>query len=294
MFVAGVRHDPFVIAQKLHSAEQFAQFVMLEQEARVTRMAACGLVDEKSIEQQNAPTAKRPFKSWNKLTMEKGHVQDHIETLRAKRERLLEVRNHRRDWKAIAACEFRDRSHPGLRKIRGDDLDASPRQRKCVAACAGCDVERESMRHQGQHLEHRWLGVAGNGAAMALLPHCALRRAHTTRARVRTSTRRAPAASSVRAHSSTVAPVVITSSISSTRRLATRAGRFTANARRTLSRRSLWSAEVCGGVGRIRTRVVTSSGRSSRRATAEASSAAWLNPRHRRRPRWSGTGITMS
>jgi len=66
---------------------------------------------------------------------------------------------------------------------------------------------------------------------MPFFPFGATLEIHTAPARVRTSTRRAPAAIKVRAHSSAVAPVVITSSINRMRRLATCAGRFTAKAR---------------------------------------------------------------
>src|ERR1700692_1914380 len=78
--------------------------------------------------------------------------------------------------------------------------------------------ERIAARYLRKHLDQKWL-----------------RRlvAHSTRASVKTSTLIAPALSSTRAHSSTVAPVVITSSTSSTRRLLIRSGLLTANARRT-------------------------------------------------------------
>ena len=112
-----------------------------------------------------------------------------------------------------------------------------------MAAGAGCDVEREAARQQVEHLDDRRLRRSRPGAgAMAAFPIAALLRlasicvAHSTRARVSTSIRRAPAARSTRAHSSAVAPVVITSSTSNTRRPATRAGRRTAKASRTLRR----------------------------------------------------------
>src|SRR5579862_8124313 len=71
---------------------------------------------------------------------------------------------------------------------------------------------------------------------------------HSTRARVKTSTEVAPDWRRTRAHSSTVAPVVITSSTISTRRFLMRSGLVTTNARRMFLIRSSWCCEVWGGV----------------------------------------------
>src|SRR5262249_46182005 len=122
-------------------------------------------------------------------------------------------------------------------------------QGNTVAALARSYVEGAATRQQRLKLDDRGLRFADCGGAGALLPGISLRpdaivadywpyhffldpllgkliaiplagsgvvpEAHTARARVKTSTLRAPAPSSVRAHSSRVAPVVITSSTSS-------------------------------------------------------------------------------
>src|ERR1700691_353479 len=168
-------------------------------------------------------------------------------------------------------------------------------QQQAMAAGAGREVEREAARQQVEHFNDRRLGCAWRPAgALAALPITALifrarllqlaliLLAHSTRARVSTSIRRAPAARSTRAHSCAVAPVVITSSTSNTRRPATRDGRRTANASRTLRARWARSRAVCDGVARTRARELTSSEQLSRGASAAPSSAAWLKPRHLR------------
>src|SRR3989304_1493712 len=115
-----------------------------------------------------------------------------------------------------------------------------------------------------------------------------------TRARVRTPTALAPASSNTRAHSATVAPVVKTSSISSTCRPATAADRDSVKAPRTLARRRSASKSVCDSVGRRRRRALRSTGPPHRRPTRFARSTDWLNPRSASRDGCRGTSTRQS
>ena len=97
-----------------------------------------------------------------------------------------------------------------------------------------------------------------------------------TRTATSTSTEAAPAASNAAAQARAVAPEVITSSINNTRRpssAATRMGR-TANTPPTASRRSAADLWPRLAVGRVRASASTSTGLSTRRPRAHASTAA--------------------
>src|ERR1700679_2529563 len=121
--------------------------------------------------------------------------------------------------------------------------------------------------------------------------------ARTTRASVRTSTLRAPDRFRVRAQADTVAPVVNTSSISSTVRPLTASARFGAirNAPRTLRRRALADGiSPWLGVGRIRSSTRGSAVLPVSFASRCAIRADWLKRRDHRRRRCSGTGTRIS
>src|SRR5216117_2372215 len=109
---------------------------------------------------------------------------------------------------------------------------------------------------------------------------------YNTRATVSTPTERAPTACSARAHSPAVAPVVSTSSTSTTS--APAAVVEATNAPLTLARRAAASSSVWGAVARGRASQRGDSGAPSPRATCSATSAAWLKPRSRSRSRASG------
>ena len=115
---------------------------------------------------------------------------------------------------------------------------------------------------------------------------------HGTRARVRTSTAPAPAARSARAAASAVAPVVSTSS---TRRSVVprkQRGKRARYADTTFVLRAAADNPACGGRSFVFLSTRARSGTRASRATARATSSAWLKPRSRLRPRESGTGIT--
>ena len=112
------------------------------------------------------------------------------------------------------------------------------------------------------------------------------------RAIVNTKTSSAPAAVKTDAHSDTVAPVVNTSSISSTRRPQICFGARTSNAPLTLSRRARASNPArCLSVCKMRTRLCSSMSTPVVRASARARTAAWLCPRSRSLFQCNGTGI---
>ena len=92
----------------------------------------------------------------------------------------------------------------------------------------------------------------------------------------RTSTRRAPARRRVLAHSSTVAPVVITSSTSRIARPRTAARSRTANAPAMLRRRSSSPRPTCGGVARRRCSAIGCSRRPCRAANTRASDSGLI------------------
>src|SRR5207237_8345867 len=96
------------------------------------------------------------------------------------------------------------------------------------------------------------------------------------RANVRTQTDAAPARFSTRAHSSTVAPVVMTSSITTTRFPAKLRPAWTANAPRTLRSRAACPRWPCDGVRRRRTRRSAATSGPPAERIARANSAAWL------------------
>lgn len=93
----------------------------------------------------------------------------------------------------------------------------------------------------------------------------------------------------MRAHASSVAPVVLTSSTTTTVAPDTGARLASAKAPRTFACRRAAGRSVCDGVARTR-RSACATGT----PRCFASSAAWLNPRARFRDRWRGTGTTRS
>ena len=119
----------------------------------------------------------------------------------------------------------------------------------------------------------------------------------TTRATVAARTSRTPMAISARAHASSVAPVVLTSSTSTT--TAPWSGGMPggvrlrgANAPRTLRWRCAAGRPVCVGVARTRRSAAHTGGPPA--PSRRARSSAWLKPRARRRDAWSGTGTRQS
>ena len=122
----------------------------------------------------------------------------------------------------------------------------------------------------------------------------------TTLASVSARTSPTPHPRSTRAHASSVAPVVATSSTSTTQApcsasplalhplhpCCVRAG---ANTPRTFPWRCAAGRPVWGGVATVRRSAWTTGG-----PRCAASSVAWLKPRARRRRGWSGTGTTQS
>ena len=111
-------------------------------------------------------------------------------------------------------------------------------------------------------------------------------------AKTRRMTAAAPQCLSVRAHSLSEAPVVITSS---TRRMVLLArGVSQRNAPRILFLRSRHGNPACAGVLRTRRHSVGSNGRRSRAASGRASSSDWLNPRSRSRAGCKGSGAIRS
>ena len=150
---------------------------------------------------------------------------------------------------------------------------------------AAISSTRPPARQQRHHLDDERLRITGGGLPAMISFHLVRSvRGHSTRASVSTSTRAAPAAISTRAHSSTVAPVVMTSSISSMRRSldARRPRRPQRRAGRcaVAHRGPGWSAAWSCASGATAS---TSSGFSRRREIVIASSAAWLKPRHHSR-----------
>src|ERR1700676_3259885 len=116
----------------------------------------------------------------------------------------------------------------------------------------------------------------------------------TARATVSPITDFAPASSSAREQASSVAPVVITSSTSKTRRLSTWVPGGGAKAPRTDSPRSSTLTTRLSGRGRVRISSTAWRGKRSLLARGLASRSAWLYPRSFSRTRCSGTGTTTS
>ncbi len=98
-----------------------------------------------------------------------------------------------------------------------------------------------------------------------------------------------PACFNLRAQAFTVAPVVITSSTSSTMCPRSKVPR-TSTAPRTFARRALGESPVWGGVKRVRRSESLSIGIPVRSVNPRAKISAWLNPLSRLRLRCSGTG----
>jgi hypothetical protein len=132
-------------------------------------------------------------------------------------------------------------------------------------------VERKAVESRSLRARSRTAGAgppqlpgAGEGRAMGRPRRravegrrgrrCIQRGRNTTRAAVSARTSLAPAAFKTRAHASSVAPVVLTSSISTSTRPGTdrRAPVASANASRTLTWRSASGNSVCVGVRRVR------------------------------------------
>ncbi len=117
-----------------------------------------------------------------------------------------------------------------------------------------------------------------------------------TRAQQRTTTREAPPRLSSRAQASPVAPLVWTSSTSSTVFSASRAraSGASANAPATTFARARRPSPCNLGVAFTRRSRSVSTRSPCRLATARAISTAWLNPRDQSRQRCSGTGTNRS
>ncbi len=191
---------------------------MLEHEARTFRMPDLNLIDKESLGQQNPSRFKRAGEFRKQRAVQKIHIDDDVETLIAKR-KPIEVRRQRpyrwlNEPRQLAESLQRD-----LRKIRRDHAQSATRERDRIAAASSRDIEDQAAaRKQRQHFRHEGLRIAGRRfRAMRGVPLPALLGGHHTRASVSTSTRAAPAAISTRAHLSTVAPVVMTSSTSGAR-----------------------------------------------------------------------------
>ena len=90
---------------------------------------------------------------------------------------------------------------------------------------------------------------------------------------MRLPTYRTPAPFSTRAHASSVAPVVMTSSTKSTRRPLRQAASAAANAPLTFSRRRRWDKPACGGVERTRRRHFVRQGVAIKRDNSLASNS---------------------
>jgi hypothetical protein len=104
----------------------------------------------------------------------------------------------------------------------------------------------------------------------------------------------APESSNARAHASSVAPVVTTSSTSKTRSLSTWLPGRVANAPRAISDGSaIGSTRFCGR-SRVRTSKLLSQHSLRAAAIATASNAAGFKPRSWRRFPWGGTGSPIS
>jgi len=55
----GVEHEAFAIAKQFEARDKVAQFVVLQQKARISRMTDLSLVDKESLGQQNPSRFER-------------------------------------------------------------------------------------------------------------------------------------------------------------------------------------------------------------------------------------------
>src|SRR5271156_2716397 len=227
----------FAVLFNFESVCERAKLSVTEQKARVARVAERGLVDEECVGNQPAAGPERAHKFREQRAVEEVYVHDGVERFVLEM-KVIQVCDDGPDAKPRGARSRGENAHRFGREINRDHLDARMSERECIAPTSRRDVECDAARHSREHLREKRLGRARGLAVMALIPYSALRFAHRTRASVKTSTHVAPAAFSTRAHSSTVAPVVITSSTISTRRSLIRSGLVTANARRTFLTRS--------------------------------------------------------
>ena len=232
-----ISDQAFAVLFNFESVRERAKLSVTEQKARVARVADRGLVDEERVGNQPAARPERAHEFREQRAVEEIYVHDGVERFVLEM-KAIQVCDDGPDAKPRGARSRGENAHRFGREIHRDHLDSRVSERECVAPASGRDVERDAARHSREHLCEERLGLAGGLAAMALIPFCALRFAHSTRASVKTSTHVAPAAFSTRAHSSTVAPVVITSSTINTRRSLISSGLVTANARRTFLTRS--------------------------------------------------------
>ena len=230
-------NQAFAVLLDLESARERAKLAPSEQEARIARMTERGLIDQEGFRDQEAARPQSARKLREQRAVEKVYVHDNVERFVLEM-KVIQVCDHGPDGQSLGLCIRSKKAHRLDGKIDGDHAHVRSRERECVAPATRGDVEHDAARNSREHREQERLGFAGRLAAMTLIPAGVFRFAHSTRASVKTSTDAAPAAISTRAHSSTVAPVVITSSTISTRRLLMRSGYETVNARRTFLIRS--------------------------------------------------------
>src|ERR1700730_18633565 len=102
MRAIGINNQTLAVAKQLETGNQFAQFVMLQQEARVLWMADFGLVDKKSFYEQYPSRFQRASKMGKQRAVEKIHIDDDIETSVAKR-KIIEVCHNRPYGKPLRA-----------------------------------------------------------------------------------------------------------------------------------------------------------------------------------------------
>src|SRR5208283_3674969 len=115
------------------------------------------------------------------------------------------------ELKAIQVCDYGPDGQPPAARSRGDGADrfrgaidrdhphAGSCERERVAPASCGDVERDAAaRDSRKHRDQERRGIARRLAAMAFIPFGAPGSAHSTRARVNTSTQAAPAAISTR------------------------------------------------------------------------------------------------
>src|SRR5208282_1877387 len=208
---ARISSQPFAVFLDFESARERAKLPVAEQKARIAWKTDRSLVNQERIGDQNAAGSERPDKFWEQRAVEEVYVHDGVERFVLEM-KAIQVCGHGPDGQSRAARsrgEDADRFGGGINR---DHRQAGSCERERVAPASCGDVERDAARQSREHRGQERLGFAGRLAAMASVPIGASRFAHSTRASVNTSTQAAPAAINTRAHSSTVAPVVITSS----------------------------------------------------------------------------------
>src|ERR1700722_8379850 len=227
----------FAIFFDFEAARECAKLAVREQKTRIARTADGSLIDEKCVGNQNPAGPERTHKIREQRAVEEIYIHDGVERFVLEM-KVIQVCNNGPDGKSRLARSRREKAHRLDRVIDRDNFNAHSRERECVAPASRGNIEHDAARHSREHLDQERFSFTRCLPAMTFIPLGMSRSAHSTRASVKTSTEVAPAASRTRAHSSTVAPVVITSSTISTRRFLMRSGFLTMKARRMFLIRS--------------------------------------------------------